>query len=58
MKRVKDSGKTLEIQSPTLDSLRARITGYKTLKITMGYVYTADQRLHEVVERLPAVVTM
>jgi len=34
-----------------------RIPGHKQLKTTMGYVHTADYRLHEAVEKLPAIVT-
>lgn len=35
----------------------ARIVGHKNLGTTMGYVHTADKRLHEAVEKFPAVGT-
>ena len=30
----------------------SRIAGHKSLKTTMGYVHTADKRLHEAVDKL------
>jgi len=35
----------------------SRIAGHKNLKTTMGYVHTADKRLHEAVDKLPAIGT-
>ena len=36
----------------------SRLVGHKNLKTTMGYVHTADRRLHEAVEKLPAIGTI
>ena len=36
----------------------SRIAGHKNLKTTMGYVHTADKRLHEAVDKLPAIATI
>ena len=33
----------------------SKVAGHKNLKTTMGYVHTADKRLHEVVANLPSV---
>jgi len=33
------------------------IAGNKTLKTTMGYVHAADKRLHEAVDKWPAIGT-
>ena len=35
----------------------SRVAGHKNLKTTMGYVHTADKRLHEAVDKLPAIGT-
>ena len=33
----------------------SRIACHKNLMTTMGYVHTADKRLHEAVDKLPAI---
>jgi len=33
----------------------SRVAGHKNLKTTMGYVHTADKRLHEAVAKLPVI---
>ena len=36
----------------------ATIAGHKNLKTTMGYVHTAEPRLHQAVANLPTIGTM
>ena len=36
----------------------ATIAGHKNLKTTMGYVHTADDRLHQTVANLPTIGTI
>ena len=35
-----------------------RNEGHNNLKTTLGYVHTADKRLHEAVDKLSAIVTI
>ena len=36
----------------------SRVAGHKNLKTTMGYVHTADDRLHQTVANLPTIGTI
>ena len=36
----------------------SRVAGHKNLKTTMGYVHTADDRLHQTVANIPTIGTL
>ena len=36
----------------------SRVAGHKNLKTTMGYVHTADDRLHQTVANMPTIGTL